>query len=192
MTENITLVCPDYTSGACLERGCPGILVRPHWTGSSSNGEDLYAGSCPTGATFFRNIIPVCADKQQIAYPTTPPNFDGEALKIEPPKMELLEDCKRFCRSLYQSIRYHMKDSIHSETQAIDYILHRAKDGDQFYADCKLARRINSNRNWKRATFTTYCKERNGTSPKGNRRTAKRKATQKKIAQDLNTLKTFL
>lgn len=68
---NVTLICPLYEAGMCLERGCNGHLSRPQFEKNAINGDELYSGSCPSGWKMFHNL-PACAT------PMAPPPVHSE------------------------------------------------------------------------------------------------------------------
>lgn len=107
---------------------------------------------------------------------------------IEMPDFKGLVSCKNFCRILYQTIREKLTNRVHTETQAVQYILHNAAKGDLYYADCMVARRIQKDWSWERTTFTTYCKQKIAPKRRTIKRAAKKHATQKKVRRDLRGL----
>lgn len=107
--------------------------------------------------------------------------------EIAEPKFEDREDCKRFLKELYAFLREHYKSKIHTETDAINYILFGAKEGDAYYGWCKKARQINESFHWERGTFTTYCKTR-APKPKGLKRAAKGRAKKRLVTRELGKL----
>lgn len=112
----------------------------------------------------------------------------NEHYTIPPPDLSDRKDCIRFLQILYQRLRRENSGRIHSESEAVNYILEEAGPKDLFYPECKLARTIKKNRNWEYSSFTTYCKSTPSPKPKNLRRAAKKRATQKKIRRDIELL----
>lgn len=108
-------------------------------------------------------------------------------LKIEAPDMADLDSCKFYCSRLYWQIREKLVKMIHSETQAVDYILDGCQKGEIYYKECKVARQIRDDRNWKKSTFLTHAKKDIGRpTPKTLKRAAKKQATEKKVRRDIS------
>lgn len=106
---------------------------------------------------------------------------------ISLPDLSKRDDCKRYLHEIYEFLRDHYKSKIHSETQAINYILVEAQEGNAYYKFCKAARDVKAAFNWERGTFTNYCK----TGPskrKGLKRAAKGRAKKRMVSKELKGL----
>lgn len=106
---------------------------------------------------------------------------------IAPPNLSDSNDCKRYLREVYALLRTHYKDRIHSESEAINYMLIGAKEGDAYIELCKTCRQIKEYYNWERGTFMTYCKQK-APKPKGLKVAAKARAKKRSITRDLKGL----
>lgn len=107
-----------------------------------------------------------------------------EEPSIASPDFRDREDCKRFLREVYAFLREHYASKLHTETQAINYILTEAKKDDAYFELCKTAREIKAAFNWERGTFTTYCKSA-APKPKGLKIAAKTRAKKRLVLRDL-------
>jgi len=121
------------------------------------------------------------------------PMTSNEAMRADEtdifmPKLHDVADCRRFCHALYVEVRQHLAERVHSETQAVSYILDGAVKGGLFYKDCLLARRIMRDRGWSRCTFTTYCKRSELPKPRNLRRAAKKCRHRKMVARELREI----
>lgn len=108
------------------------------------------------------------------------------AFTLDNPNFEDRDDCKRFLRELYDALREHYRSRIHTETEAINYILLEAREDDAYYDLCKLAREIKSSFNWTRESFKTYCKK-HLPKPKNLKRRAKSQEKQRLVARELSS-----
>lgn len=107
-----------------------------------------------------------------------------QMVNLQAPDMADREDCKRYLREAYQFLREHYVTKIHTETQAINYILTEAKKGGAYFAMCKKCREIKEAYNWERSTFANYCKT-TAAKPKGLKRAAKGRAKKRQVTRDL-------
>lgn len=114
-------------------------------------------------------------------------DIDYSKLLIEKPDLHDLDSCKTYVSRLYWTLRDKRKDKIHSETQALNFILRECSVGDLYYNDCLLARKIQKDRNWAEATFKKHAKSTiKSPTPKTLKRAAKKRATKKKVLRDIS------
>jgi len=108
--------------------------------------------------------------------------------KIASPDFKKRDSCEMFCKRLFAELKEKKEDSLHTAREIVYYMLHGAKEGELYYDDCLVARRIQKEWNWELPTFTTYCKRKNIPTPKGISRAAKKRSTQKRVRRDLRGL----
>lgn len=114
-------------------------------------------------------------------------DIDYSKLQIEKPDLHDLDSCKTYVSRLYWTLRDKRKDKIHSETQALNFILRECSVGDLYYNDCLLARKIQKDRNWAEATFKKHAKSTiKSPTPKTLKRAAKKRATKKKVLREIS------